>query len=136
VLIVDTNGQVASGVTTYPATIVFDTSAPNIYPNMSVNADIITNVKDNVILVPSGAIQTSNNQSTVQILKNGKPTDVTVELGDSNDTQTEIVSGVSEGDLVVTNVVTKSTTQTSGSAFSIFGCRGLGGGAAARPAGR
>jgi macrolide-specific efflux system membrane fusion protein len=139
VLILNTNGIVSSGVTTYPATIAFDTTEKNMYPNMAVDAAIITNVKDNVILVPTAAVTTTSGQSTVRILKNGQVSTVTVQTGDSNDTQTEIVSGVSEGDIVVTGVTTtKTTSTTTSSPFSAFGGRGVGGGgaAAARVTGR
>lgn len=134
ILMINTNGTVSSGVTTYPATIIFDTSADNIYPNMAVAAKIITNIKDNIILVPSTAIQTANNQTTVRVMNKGKVESITVESGDSNDTQTEIVSGIKEGDLVVTNILnttnSKPTTQNS-SPFG-GGNRGFGGGGAVR----
>jgi len=69
-----------------------------IYPNMAVDASIITTVKDNIVLVPNAAVQ----GSTLRVMKNGKLTSVDVTVGLSNDTQTEIVSGVSDGDTVVT----------------------------------
>lgn len=129
VLIVDTNGAVSSGVTTYPTVISFDDSLPNIYPNMAVTANIITSVKDNVILVPSGAVQTSGGQTTVQILKNGQVTSVDVTAGDSNDTETEIVSGVNDGDVVVTGTASSASTSQTGtsSPFGALGGRGIGG---------
>ncbi len=113
VLVINTNGAVSSGVTTYPATILFDTSQSNMYPNMAVNAKIITAVKDNVILVPSSAVQSANGSSTVRELQNGKLVNVPVTLGDANDSLTEIVSGVNEGDTVVTSVI-NGVTLTSG----------------------
>lgn len=141
VLILNTNGVVSSGVTTYPATIVFDTSLPNMYPNMAVDANIITKIDDNVVLVPTAAVQTTNGTSTVEILKNGQITTVTVQTGDSDDTQTEITSGVNEGDVVVTGVTNAknaaTTTSSSSSPFSALGRGGFGGGGAAvRVAGR
>ncbi len=125
---VNTNGSVSSGVTTYPTTITFDTGLDNIYSNMGVNANIITSVKDNVILVPSAAVQTTNGASTVRVLKNGQVTQVEVETGASNDTQTEIVSGINAGDEVVTGITSTGTQGQSGtSPFSSFGGRGFGG---------
>jgi multidrug efflux pump subunit AcrA (membrane-fusion protein) len=129
VLLINTNGTVSSGVTTYPTIISFDTSQTNIYPNMAITAKIITNIKDNVILIPSGAVQSTNGTSTVRILKNGQVSTVTVETGDSNDTQTEITSGVNEGDNIVTSAISAATTSTqSTSIFSSLGGRGFGGG--------
>jgi multidrug efflux pump subunit AcrA (membrane-fusion protein) len=133
VLVINSNGQVSSGVTTYPATIVFDTTADNIFPNMGVNAEIITNVKTDVLLIPSVAVKTNNNQNSVQILKNGNPVSVNVEIGSSNDTQTEIVSGLSEGDVVITNTISSVSTGSGNSGrttTSPFG--GIGGGGGVR----
>lgn len=135
---IDTNGTVSSGVTTYPTVITFDTSPDNIYPNMAVTATIILNVKDNVLLIPSSAIQTQNAQSFVRIMEGDrKITQVNVALGDSNDTQTEIVSGLKEGDVVVTGSISTQNqgTTTSTSPFGAGGggfraLRGGGGGGA------
>lgn len=125
---INTNGVVSSGVTTYPAVISFDAGNDHIYPNMAVSAKILTNVKNDVVLVPSAAVQTSNGQSFIQVMKNNNPLEVQVEVGDSNDTQTEITSGISEGDIVVTGTTTVSRTG-SGNTTSPFGAvRGLGGG--------
>jgi len=69
----DTTGAVTSGVTTYPAVIQLDdTSNSNILPNMTATANIITKVDDNVLLVPSAAVQTVGTTSTVKVMKNGQ----------------------------------------------------------------
>lgn len=126
---IDTTGSVTSGVTTYPAYIQFDTAIDGIYPNMAVDAKIITDVKDSVVMVPNAAVKTVNGQPTVGVMKNGKVTTVDVTVGSANDTDTEIVSGINEGDTVVTGSTTSgSTASTSTSPFSAFGGRGIGGG--------
>ena len=104
VLAVNTSGNVASGVTSYPVTILLDPVLVAIYPNMAISGEIITNLKTNVLLVPSTAIQTVGNQTTVQVVKDGQPETITVETGHSNDNQTEITSGLDEGDEVITSV--------------------------------
>lgn len=123
-------GTVSSGVTNYPATIEFDSSSEAILPNMSVSASIITDIKDNVIMVPTSAIQTQNGQSVVRELQNGQLVFVPVTTGEASDTDTEIVSGVNEGDIVVTAVISATTSggSTSTSPFSGLN-RGFGGGA-------
>lgn len=128
VVVVDTAGSVSSGVTTYPATIAFETGESIIYPNMAATAMIVTGVKDNVVLVPSSAVQSLNGQATVQVVKNGVTTTVEVTTGASNDTQTEVVSGLTEGDTVVTSTTTSSLpTSGSTSVFSsLGGNRGFG----------
>ena len=128
IISIDTTGSVTSGVTTYPAYIVFDTNNDGIYPNMAVNAKIITEVKDNVMLIPSSGVTNVNGSSTVRILVKGKLQQQPVEIGSSNDTQTEIVTGINEGDTVVTSVNSSATTSTTNSTRSIFGSFGGGGG--------
>lgn len=128
VLSINTNGSVSSGVTTYPTVIEFDSSIDGALPNMAVNATIITSIKDNVLLVPSGAVTTTNGTSTVRVMRNGTPETVTVEIGDSNDTQTEIKSGLNEGDEVITGTSGGTSTTSSGTTTSPFGnTRGAGG---------
>ena len=132
---INTTGSVSSGVTTYPAVIELDSASKDIFPNMSATASIITKVDDNVLLVPSSAVQTTGTSSTVKILKNGKAFTVSVEIGDSSDSQTVITSGLSEGDMVVTSTTSNASIQTTSSPFS-GGLRigNFGGGTAVRRA--
>lgn len=135
VLGINTNGVVSSGVTTYPTTILLDEQNDSILPNMSVSAEIITSVKNNVLLVPSVAVQTLNGKTVVRVFKKGKITVVSVKIGDSSETQTEIISGVSKDDTVVTGIVAPQTNgqQSSASPFSTVRFGGIGG---ARSGGR
>lgn len=128
---INTNGSVSSGVTSYPTTITFDTEIDSIYPNMGVNATIITNIADNAILVPSAAVQTNNGISTVRVMKDGQPTQTIVEIGETNDTDTAILTGLKEGDIVVVSQTSSATLNTTTSPFGAT--RGGFGGAA--PAG-
>jgi multidrug efflux pump subunit AcrA (membrane-fusion protein) len=130
VISIDTTGSVSSGVTTYPTVIRLDTDASTILPNMAASASIITNTKDNVIMVPSASVLTgTDGNQTVRIMKNGAVQTVTVQTGLSSDTQTEILSGVTEKDVVVTSVTQATTTATGAttSPFSMFGGARTGG---------
>ena len=131
VLGINTTGSVTSGVTTYPAIIGLDSSGGDIYPNMSATANIITKIDNNVLLVPSSAIQTVGTSSTVRVLKNGQVTTVSVQTGDSSNSETVITSGLSEGDTIVTGTVSTGTASGSTSPFSRTG---IGGGAVFRGA--
>lgn len=124
VVSIDTVGSVSSGVTTYPTVIKLDTDTTTILPNMSVSATIITAVKQNVLQVPTSSILGEAGAFYVRVMKNGKMEEKTVETGVASDTQTEITSGISEGEMVVTSVNTTTTTTKSGtttSPFSMFG---------------
>ena len=118
VLAVDVSGSSSSGVSSYPATILMDATELAIYPNMSVSATIITDIESDVLLANSTAITTSNGESTVQVMKDGKPVTTIIEIGGSNDTQTIIVSGISEGDTIVTGSSTSIKNSNTTSAFS------------------
>ena len=131
VISIDTVGSVSSGVTNYPTVILLDTKSNAILPNMGITANIITNTKDDVLLMPSSAVKSDDSGNNyVQILKNGKPTDQNIEIGLSSDSQTEITSGLNEGDTVITSTsqTTNTSTQTQ-SVFGGFGGRGGAGGA-------
>jgi multidrug efflux pump subunit AcrA (membrane-fusion protein) len=118
VLAVDVSGTSTSGVSAYPATILMDATELPIYPNMSVSATIITNIESDVLMVPSTSITTSNGESIIQLMKDGKPVNTAVEIGRSNDTQTIIVSGLAEGDTIVTGSSTSIKNSNTTSAFS------------------
>jgi len=125
VISINAIGSVSSGVTSYPAVISLDAESPEILPNMGVTAKIITDVVDEAILVPSAAIQTENEQSIVRVLKNGQASQVPVEIGVSNDTQTVVISGLNEGETVVTGVVSSSMGKTTDTTSSPFGGGGM-----------
>ena len=126
VLAINTNGQSTSGVTSYPTIIVFDNTVSNRNPNMSVSANIIIDSKTDILTIPSSAIKTSNGQSVVQVKKDNQITQVEVETGISDSTNTEIISGLNEGDIVITSTSTTKTT-TNTTTKSIFSGSGIGG---------
>jgi len=123
---VDKIGTVASGVTSYPVVIKFDIEAPDVLTNMAATANIILETKDNVLLVPSSAIQTQGTQSVARVIRDKRQVTVVVETGLVSDTQTEILSGLSEGDEVVTSTTTSQTVEQQGR--SVFGGGSFGGG--------
>ena len=125
VVSVDTTGVVGSGVTNYPLAIELDSKSDSVLPNMAGSANIITQTKDNVLMVPSTSVQTQNGETFVRILKNGLPQQVAVETGISSDTQTEILSGIKEGDTVVSSVIQTINNNRQGQTQSPFG--GMGG---------
>lgn len=131
---IDSIGTNSSGVVTYNAYITFISPPPTIRPGMTASAIIQLARHANVLSVPIGAVLTNANGTYVREMKNGTLTEVPVTTGLSSDTDTEIVSGLSEGETIITNVVTPvtSTNSTTGSSpFSGLN-RGFGGGGAVR----
>ncbi len=145
---VDSIGTVTQGVVNYSIKIVFETQDARVKSDMSVTAEIVTLAKPDVLTLPNAAVQSSaTGGSTVRVIPgiaNPNPSAFTsgitslvqpvsqnVEVGASNDTVTEITSGLNEGDLVVLRTITSSgsasaATQSS-SAFRIPGVGGGGG---------
>lgn len=138
---VDSVGAISSGVVTYTANIGLVSPPTDVQPGMSATVVIQTDRKDDILTVPSSAVQTLNGQSTVRTMKNGKINVVPVETGITSDSQTEITSGLTEGETIVTSVVSsqnRSTNSQSSSPFSALGGNrgGFGGGAVFRTGGR
>lgn len=119
VLGVDKIGTYSSGVTQYPAIIQLDSSSPQILPNMTVTANIITEFKNNVLLLPSGAVSERDGQAMVRVLVNKNEEFMPVEIGLSSETQTEIISGVEEGiEVIISAFSDDAGMTTDGSPFS------------------
>jgi len=118
---VDALGTVTQGVVTYNVTIALDNLDERIKPQMSVSASIITDVKTDVLVVPSSSVKTEANSSYVEVLNNGNtPEKKTVQIGSSNATDTEIISGINAGDKVVIQTINPNlTTSSSGSSNSL-----------------
>lgn len=145
---VDQIGTTSQGVVSYNVKITLSSSDERIKSGMSVSASVITNIKDGVLTVPSSAIKTSSGNSYVDIFipaleasqettgtpSSTPPTQTKVELGISDDINTEIISGLNEGDQIVTKTITSSSTTatTAPSIFSASGVKGASTGSSSR----
>lgn len=137
---IDAVGTSSSGVVSYNVTISFDVQNAELKPGMSAAASIVTQVESNVLLVPNAAVKSdTSGNSYVQVLSTpgGTPENVTVTVGPASDTQTEILSGLTEGQNVVTQTISSSSSSStsSRSGLSVLGggaARGGGGGAVFR----
>lgn len=121
VLSVDVAGSTNSGVTSYSVVVLLDDTEKEIYTNMSVTATIIISSKADILLIPTTAIDTATDgTTTVRTYKNNIVSTVTITTGDTNDSETEVKSGLNEGDVIISSSVssdTKSNNNTT-SAFS------------------
>ena len=115
VIEVDSIGTTSQGVVTYDVKIVFDIDNPQVKSGMSVNADIIINVSQNALLVPNATVKMQNNFYFVQVLEPGSevPKNQQVEVGLTNDIITEVISGLKEGDQVVTATIVADSNNTT-----------------------
>ena len=74
----------------------------------------------------NGAARRPTRQQYVMVLKEGQEVQASVQTGVSNDTMTEIVSGLSEGDVVVLNATTTVQPRTGGGGIAGLRIPGLG----------
>ena len=117
-----------NGVVTYPVTVSIANPPAGLKLGQSANISVTTATADDALVVPSLAITTAGNRQTVNVLKNGTPTPVTVTIGISANGRTQVLTGLAEGDQVelpaISSTLDTGSTPTGGS----FGAGGLGGG--------
>ena len=102
-------GNTSGGTTTYPVTVRID-DTEGLRPGMNVDAEIVLSSADDVLAIPSMAVNrgntvliTSDSPSAVNSLDQEAPDGyvyVQVETGVSDDSYIEITSGLQEGDTV------------------------------------
>jgi multidrug efflux pump subunit AcrA (membrane-fusion protein) len=154
---IDPQAVVSQNVTQFDVRVEIDNSEPTfrlLKPGMNATCDFVVTEKDNVLNVPSEAVQTDDaGNSYVQVATGGKtaPADptlglppdpnllvgvkvkrVTVQTGVEGDDSTEITSGLKQGDKVVTSTIVpvQQTPQPQGNTpfGGGGGGRGFGGG--------
>ncbi len=111
---VDRVGTVTSNVTQYPVIIELTEASDDILPNMVATANIIIDMKENVLTLPVGALVIDGENTTVTLVKDGQIQNVLVETGLENETKVEIVSGLSEGDEIIVRGSAYSSSSNSG----------------------
>lgn len=110
-------GTNSSGVVSYNVVITLASVDARLRPTMSCSADIITATHDSALVVPSSAVHTDSTTQGhyVQVVSSaGQISQVTVTTGLVVGTQTEILSGLTEGQTVITGTSSSSTTTGSG----------------------
>ncbi|HBD24436.1 MAG: hypothetical protein A2566_01435 [Candidatus Zambryskibacteria bacterium RIFOXYD1_FULL_40_13] len=143
VIEVDAVGTVSQGVVSYKVKIGFDGQDERIKSGMTVNSSIQTDVRQDVLAIPSSAVKTQNGITYVQVFNPAlaetggttgvvsviPPTQVEVKTGISDDTKVEILEGLNEGDQIVTRTISGTATAVK---TSSSGAGGAMGGAAIR----
>jgi multidrug efflux pump subunit AcrA (membrane-fusion protein) len=148
----DPVGTVSQGVVDYNAQIALAQANDQVRPGMSVTANIVTQADQDVIVVPNAAITRQGGSSYVLepaipvsaatlasssaggVVLSPAPRLVPVTVGISNDTETEIVSGVSMGDQIIAQTIktttggSAGTSAAGGATLNASTFRALGGG--------
>jgi multidrug efflux pump subunit AcrA (membrane-fusion protein) len=80
-------------------------------PSMNVTCEFITGRATSVLMVPNEAVKESDDTSSVTVIANGKQEVRQVEVGLVGPDNTEIKSGLVEGDTVITATIGKTKLQ-------------------------
>lgn len=102
VISIDPSETVKDGVSTYKITLELMALGEQIRNGMTANVVITTNKKTDVISVPQGIIKNQNGEKIVQVKNGDKIEARKVMVGEiSSNGNAEIVSGLSEGEVVI-----------------------------------
>ncbi|MBU1557881.1 efflux RND transporter periplasmic adaptor subunit [Patescibacteria group bacterium] len=94
---------VIEGVSTYKTILQFTIKDEKIRSGMTANIDILTGIREDVISIPARLLRI-NDETHVLVLKGEESVDVIIETGmRSTDGRVEIISGLEEGDKVITS---------------------------------
>jgi HlyD family secretion protein len=109
----------SQGASVYEVIVQVSNSNLNLKSGFSVNLDVVTASKENVIAAPISSITTlANGKSFVDLVgTDGKIQRVEVMTGITGSTFTEIVSGLKEGDKIL--LIPESSTSTSGGSSNL-----------------
>jgi len=126
---IDTIGTVSQGVVSYNVQIAFDTQDSRVKPGMSTSVNVITDIKQNVLTVPNSAVKSKNKNYYVLIPSQKQnlnspsasqgfilaeaPIQKAVQIGLADDINTEITSGLAEGDQVVVRTISNTASSVT-----------------------
>lgn len=107
---IDPQTVIEQNVTIVPVTVEITDPDARLKPGMNATCDFIVERRENVLVVPTEAVKDQDGKYMVTLLKKGKQVERRVEVGLAGDVATEIVSGLKEGDEVVTAVIEPQTS--------------------------
>ncbi len=114
----------------YPVVIALPSSDSGLHSGSTADADISTGEVDNVVAVPTSAVQTLGSRTFVTEISNGELTDKRISIGMVGNTYTQVKSGLTPGQSVVladyAEAVPSSNTNTNLGSF-LGGGGGAGG---------
>lgn len=120
-------GRVESTITVFEVTIeVENKDRSMLKPMMTANAEILTDLKKDVLLVPSEAVRAKGDETGIYKASDGKPFWIPVSTGMSNGILTEVQGDVKEGEEVIISGIEDESQASGGTrnlrrGFRIFG---------------
>jgi RND family efflux transporter MFP subunit len=102
---------IRAGVVSYETTITLENPVAGLRDGMSATAEVIIERRDNVLLIPNRAIRETSKNPKVVVLVDKQEEEREITLGLSDGINTEVLSGLEEGERVVLPI---TKTQTGG----------------------
>jgi len=97
-------GMAAQGVVNFPVTVQILDADGLVRPGMTAAVNIVAEEVEDALQIPNRAVRLRDGRRVVYVLRQGELTPVTVELGVSSETNSQVLEGDLEvGDLVVLN---------------------------------
>jgi HlyD family secretion protein len=110
-------GTTTQGVVNFKVTVELLDGDENVRPGMTAGVSLVVSQLQDVLLVPNRAVRVLEGERVVYVLAAGSPVPVpvTVLLGASSDTHSEVTGGdLAEGDIIVLNPPAASFFQAAG----------------------
>ena len=105
--------QSSSGVVTYNARVDFTDDDPRVLIGMTATVEMVTAKRDNVLLIPNSAILPKGTGRVVQVYnEDGSTKEIDITIGLSDGVQTEVLTGLTKGQLIVSTPTSRSATST------------------------
>lgn len=123
---IDPAGTTSNSVVTFGVAVLLSDVPDGIRLGQTASVSVTTATATGAVAVPSTAVTTTGDRSTVTLMTAGQQVVTPVELGVVGDSYTQVVSGVSLGDEVVLTSASPSTGLPEGQFPGGFG--GVGGG--------
>jgi RND family efflux transporter MFP subunit len=108
-------GTILAGVVCYGTTITLENPVAELKDGMSATAEVIIERRDDVLSIPNRAIRGTPENPMVVVLVDGQQEEREITLGLSDGMNTEVLSGLEEGE----EVVVPTSVQQSGGFFSM-----------------
>jgi macrolide-specific efflux system membrane fusion protein len=108
---------IRAGIVSYATTITLENPSAELKDGMSATAEVVVERRDNVLLIPNTVIQGTLQNPMVVVLVDGKQEQRQITMGLSDGFNTEVLSGLEEGEEVV--VPAPTSTQQSGGFFGM-----------------
>lgn len=112
---VDSVGTIVSNVVTFNVYILLDSTNINLMPSMTVSVDIMTDKKNDILVVPNSAIKPYQGSKAVQILdkNSGQVLYMPIKVGLVGALKSEVIRGLKEGQEIIVSTISTSEKNSS-----------------------